>query len=136
MWGKVVNVQPIMFPIHGDGFSKTKDIADVGSRPDLCKPLSTLNGYLFISGSIKLEDTANRAFLQTADAETGLFIEMSPTEYNRIRLGIHLKDGTTKRIKFKSQYRYTSFNYVILIAGDSPIRMAATSEMFATKLAT
>lgn len=123
MWGKVANVQSIMFSAHGENFSNTSGIADIGSRPDLCKPLSNPNGYLFISGSIKLENIANQAFLQTADAETGLFFEMSPTEYNQIRLGIHLKDDTTKRIKFKSQYRYTPFNYAILIAGDGSIRM-------------
>ncbi len=123
MWGKVANVQPIMFPAHGERFTNTNGIADVGSRPDLCKPLSTPNGYLFISGSIKLEDIAHQAFLQTADAEAGLFFEMSPQEYNQIRLGIHLKDDTTKLIKFKSQYRYTPFNYAILIAGNGSIRM-------------
>ena len=123
MWGKVANVQPIMFPAHGESFSNAEGIAEVGLRPDLCKPLSNPNGYLFISGSIKLEDIANQAFLQTADAETGLFFEMSPAEYNQIRLGINLKDDTTKRIKFKSQYRYTPFNYAILIAGNGSIRM-------------
>jgi len=123
MWAKVVNVQPIMFPAHGESFSNANGIADAGSRPDLCKPLSVPNGYLFISGSIKLEYIANQAFLQTSDAETGLFFEMSTAENNQIRLGVHLKDDTTKRIKFKSQYRYTPFNYAILIAGDGSIRM-------------
>jgi len=123
MWGKVANVQTIMFPAHGESFSNAEGVADVGSRPDLCKPLGNPDGYLFISGSIKLGDFANQGLLQTADEETGLFFEMSTGEYNQIRLGIHLKDDTTKRVKFKSQYRYTPFNYAILIAGDGSIRM-------------
>ena len=123
MWGKVANVQTIMFPAHGERFTNTNGVADAGSRPDLCKPLGNPDGYLFISGSIKLGDFANQGLLQTADEETGLFFEMSTGEYNQIRLGIHLKDDTTKRVKFKSQYRYTPFNYAILIAGDGSIRM-------------
>jgi len=121
-WFRLPDPSLILFPSHGETFSTSKGIVEVGPRPDLCNALDEQAGYLLITGSIDLTKIGlDQGFFQTADEESGIYLDIDGG--GQVRLGVHLNDGTTGQVMFRHKYRTGLFNYAILIGADSSIRI-------------
>jgi len=112
------------FPSHGDSFSYQANMIDVGSRDDICSALSQSDGYILLSGVIDIASlSGQQGIFQSADNEEGIFFEFDSGENSLVRLGIHLADGTTSRVRFDSLHRIGEFGFVILIKNSGDIRL-------------
>ena len=112
------------FPSHGDSFIYQAEVIEIGGRDDICATLSQPDGYILLSGVIDIASlSGQQGFFQSADDEDGIFFEYDPGENSLIRLGVHLADGTTARVRFDSLRRIGEFGFVILIQNSGDIRM-------------
>ena len=112
------------FPSHGDTFNYQAEVIEIGGRDDICATLSQQDGYILLSGVIDIASLSGpQGFFQSADNEDGIFFEYDPGENSLIRLGVHLADGTTARVRFDLLHRIGKFNFVIMINNSGEIRM-------------
>jgi hypothetical protein len=125
------------FPSHGDSFSYQAEVIEIGGRDEMCATLSQPDGYIFLSGVIDIASlSGQQGFFQSADNEDGIFFEYDPGENSLIRLGIHLADGTTARVRFDLLRRIGKFSFVIMINNSGDIRMISNgNDIFANAVA-
>jgi len=121
-WFRLPEPSVILYPSHGEAFTNVNGVVEVGPRSDLCNALNEPAGYLLISGSIDLTKIGlDQGFFQTADEENGIYLDIDGG--GQVRLGVHLHDGTTGQVMFRHKYRTGLYNYAILVASDSSIRI-------------
>jgi len=107
------SVEP--FPPQGDIFENSAGVVDLGSKPELCDPLSQPGGYMLISGTLQLDEVGtSRGFLQTDNGETGIFFDFDGSA----QVGIALRDGTTARIQNFQPTTIGKLDFVIFIKSD------------------
>ena len=106
------------FPPQGDIIENSAGVADLGSKPELCGPLSQPGGYVLISGTLQLDEVDSaQGFLQTDNAETGIFFDLDGSA----RVGIALKDTKTERIQNFRPTKTGKLNFVIFIQSDGKV---------------
>ena len=106
------------FPPQGDIIENSAGVADLGSKPELCDPLSQPGGYILISGTLQLDEVGNsQGFLQTDNAETGIYFDLDGSA----RVGIALKDGTTAQIQNFQPTKTGTLDFVIFLKSDGKL---------------
>ena len=108
---------------HGVQYDNSLGVVDLGSQAELCRALKSPGGYFLISGVIKdLPESGSFGFLQTDEAEKGLFLDFDQVQ----RIGIPIADGTTtytfidQRLKPLSQKDRVVF--AILLSSDGTLK--------------
>ena len=108
---------------HGAQYDNSLGVVEIGSQAELCRALKLPRGFLLISGVIEdLPESGSFGFLQTDDAEKGLFLDFDQVQ----RIGIPIADGTTtytfidQRLKPLSQKDRVVF--AILLSSDGTLK--------------
>ena len=106
------------FPPQGDIITNSAGVADLGSKPELCDPLSQPGGYILISGTLQLDEVGNsQGFLQTDNEEIGISFDLDGSA----RVGIALKDGTTAQIQNFQPTKIGTLDFVIFLKSDGKL---------------
>jgi hypothetical protein len=108
---------------HGAQYNNSLGVVDLGPQVELCGALKSPRGFLLISGVIEdLPEIGSFGFLQTDEAEKGLFLDFDQVQ----RLGIPLSDGTTSYTAIDPQLK--PFNrkdrtvFAILLSADGTLK--------------
>ena len=108
---------------HGAQYDNSLGVVEIGSQAELCGALKSPRGFLLISGVIEdLPEIGSFGFLQTDEAEKGLFLDFDQVQ----RLGIPLLDGTTSYTAIDPQLK--PFNrkdrtvFAILLSADGTLK--------------
>ena len=108
---------------HGAQYNNSLGVVDLGPQVELCGALKSPRGFLLISGVIEdLPEIGSFGFLQTDEAEKGLFLDFDQVQ----RLGIPLLDGTTSYTAIDPQLK--PFNrkdrtvFAILLSADGTLK--------------
>ena len=108
---------------HGAQYDNSLGVVDVGPQVELCGALKLPRGFLLISGVIEdLPESGSFGFLQTDEAEKGLFLDFDEVQ----RVGIPIADGTTT-YTFKGQgvkpiNRKDRVVFAILLSADGTLK--------------
>jgi hypothetical protein len=106
------------FPPQGNIIANSTGVADLGSMPELCAPLSQPDGYILISGTLQLDEVGNeQGFLQTDNEEIGISFDLDVSA----RVGIALKDGTTAQIQNYQPTKTGKLDFVIFLKSDGKL---------------
>ena len=108
---------------HGEQFDNLLGVVDLGSQAELCGALKSPRGFLLVSGVIEdLPESGSFGFIQTDDAEKGLFFDFDQVR----RVGIPTLDGKTSYTfidqsnqLFKNKERIV---FVIFLSADGTIK--------------
>jgi hypothetical protein len=109
---------------HGAQFDNSFGVVEIGSQAELCGALKSPRGFLLISGVIEgiPESGSEFGFLQTDDAEKGLFFDFDQLQ----RVGIPIADGTTTYTfidqSLKPLSRKDRVAFVILLSSDGKLK--------------
>jgi hypothetical protein len=120
---------------HGAQFDNSLGVVDIGSQAELCAALKSPRGFLLISGVIEdLPDSGSFGFLQTDEAEKGLFLDFDQAQ----RVGIPLADGTTSYTYIDQSpdpsSRKDRIVFVILLSSDGTLKYYEDSHFVQVKL--
>jgi hypothetical protein len=120
---------------HGAQFDNSLGVADIGAQGELCAALKSPRGFLLISGVIEdLPDSGSFGFLQTDEAEKGLFLDFDQVQ----RVGIPLADGTTSFTYIDQSLDLSSRKdrivFVILLSSDGTLKYFEDSQFVQVKL--
>ena len=107
---------------HGINYNNSDGVVNLGPQPKLCGALKSASGFLLISGLIQdLPESRSFGFLQTSDAEDGLFFDFDQIP----RVGLPLDDGTVSYTvidtSLKSYPVRDAMKFAILLSADGTL---------------
>ena len=108
---------------HGAQYDNSLGVVEIGSQAELCGALKLPRGFLLVSGVIEdLPESGSFGFLQTDEAEKGLFLDFDQVQ----RIGIPIADGTTTYTfidqRLKPLSRKDRVAFVILLSSDGKLK--------------
>ena len=108
---------------HGVQYDNSLGVVEIGSQAELCGALKLPRGYFLISGVIEdLPESGSFGFLQTDEAEKGLFLDFDQMQ----RVGIPLADGTTSYTFFDQSLEPLGLKnrtvFIVLLSADGTLK--------------
>jgi hypothetical protein len=133
-WFRQDPYSPVRFQIQSTIHESSNSINQIGLSPDMCNALLSDDGYLLFHGYVSLEQLdIQQGLFQTADNESGIFLEIDAKELNLLRLGIGSEERDSAELFPVRRLNYhQEFSFVVLLTSNGKVRIASDGFDFAS----
>jgi hypothetical protein len=113
------------FPTHGLMIQSAYRPSSIYDLTDICSSHQEPNGYLLLSGSIKLRSLIGerQVFFQSNSMSNRLFVEYDPGQNSILQFGVADENGTPQFVRLGRIKKVGPLNFVFLMRQDGAIQV-------------